>query len=133
MVKTSDLSHDAGKGRQMILGRTSEIKENRCSNIDDDLALTTEARGGMLIVRGDVDLYAAAAFRQVAEDHVRAHASPVLDLSGVPFLDSAGLAALLMVVRVARSLSHPLQVIASGNPRRVLRLTGVDRMLVIED
>lgn len=101
------------------------------SNSADSLGI--ETRDGILFISGDVDLYVAAAFRQAGEEYVRSFEMPKIDLSGVAFLDSAGLAAILGIVRVARACEHPLHVVAVGNPRRVLRITGVDRMLMMED
>jgi len=91
-----------------------------------------ETQGDTLRVSGDVDLYVAAIFRQAGVLHVREHTTPTIDLTGVAFLDSAGLAALLYIAKVARSCEHPLRVLAVGNPRRVLRITGIDRMLLMD-
>lgn len=99
----------------------------------DDQPLTTETRGSTLLLTGDIDLYVAGDFRQTGEAHVREHANPVIDLTGVPFLDSAGLASLLSIARVARSHDRTLHIVASGNPRRVLRITGVDQMIAIQE
>ena len=111
----------------------TEITDTKNLGNYDNQTLATEVRGDTLYLTGDIDLYVAAAFREVGESHVREHESPVLDLSGVPFLDSAGLASLLSIARLARNHDRTLQVIATGNPRRVLRITGVDRMLVMHD
>ncbi len=91
------------------------------------------AEGDTLVVRGDIDLYQAGRFRQQAEVHVRNTQQPRLDLTGVPFLDSAGLAALLALSRLAQDTGKTLRVAITGSPRRVLRITGIDRMLVLED
>ncbi|MBC8139205.1 MAG: STAS domain-containing protein [Fibrella sp.] len=95
--------------------------------------MTTETRAETLMVSGDIDLYVAADFRHAGEKHVLEHDNPVIDLLSVPFLDSAGLAALLSITRVARTHERLLRVRATGNPRRVLRITGVDRMVKVED
>ncbi|MBC8142222.1 MAG: STAS domain-containing protein [Armatimonadetes bacterium] len=95
--------------------------------------LTTETQGSTLLLSGDIDLYVAGAFREVGEAHVRDYAEPVIDLTGVPFLDSAGLASLLSIARVARNHSRTLHVIANGNPRRVLRITGVDQLVSMQE
>lgn len=117
----------------MVLERTSEISDNKNLGDYDDMAMTAETFGETLLVRGDIDLYVASEFRQAGEKHVEATTDPVIDLLGVPFLDSAGLAALLSIARMARSMDRPLRVKAIGNPRRVLRITGIDRMVKVED
>ena len=54
-------------------------------------------------------------------------------LSGVLFLDSAGLATLLALSKIARTENKDLRLVATGSPRRVLRITGIDRVLTLED
>lgn len=98
---------------------------------DEELVMTEE--GDTLCVRGDIDLYQAPQFRQRAEAHIHAVASPRLDLNDVPFLDSAGLAALLALSRDAQASGKTLRLSVSGSPRRVLRVTGIDRMLALEE
>jgi anti-sigma B factor antagonist len=95
--------------------------------------LVIEARGDTLYVRGDVDLHNAPTLRREAEEHVRASAQPRLDMTDVPFLDSAGLAVLLTLSRQAQSDGKTLRLLVTGSPRRVLKITGIDRMLMLED
>lgn len=95
--------------------------------------ITMRSEGDTLYVSGDIDLYQAPRFRAAGEEHVRAVAQPRIDLSDVPFLDSAGLAVLLVLARQAREQSKSLRVVATGSPRRVLRITGIDRVLTVEE
>ena len=96
--------------------------------------LRMEPREEGLYVQGDIDLYVAADFRQRALEYIRsAGASPCLDLTEVPFLDSAGLAALLGLSREAKTTGKTLRLRVTGGPRRVLRITGIDRMLALEE
>lgn len=117
----------------MVLERISDITDTKNLGSYDNQTLTTEIQGETLLVGGDIDLYVAADFRQFGEKHVLEYTNPVIDLFGVPFLDSAGLAALLSIARIARTNGRSLTVRATGNPRRVLRITGVDRMVTVED
>lgn len=110
-----------------------EITDTKNLGNYDNQALITETQGDTLLLTGDIDLYVAAAFREAGEIHVREHAEPVIDLTGVPFLDSAGLASLLSIARVARNHDRVLHIAATGNPRRVLRITGVDQMISMLD
>jgi anti-sigma B factor antagonist len=103
------------------------------SLLDDEGLLQIEEINGTLVVSGDLDLHQAPEFRKEAERHINAHASPRLDLSRVPFLDSAGLATLLALSRSARDQNKSIRVIAAGSPRRVLKITGIDRVLLLED
>ena len=111
----------------------TEITNNKYLGNYDNQSLVTEIHGNTLHLTGDIDLYVATVFREVGESHVRDHAEPVIDLTGVPFLDSAGLASLLSIARVARTHNRLLHIVATGNPRRVLRITGVDQMISMQD
>ncbi len=95
-------------------------------------ALRMHTDGDTLFVAGDVDLYQAASFREVAERHLRGTPEPRIDLRQVDFLDSAGLATLLSLSRLARKEEKMLRIVAIGNPRRVLRITGLDSILSVE-
>jgi anti-sigma B factor antagonist len=97
-----------------------------------DQEMVMQAEGDTLHVHGDIDLYQAGLFRQAAEAHIRNATQPRLDLTRVPFLDSAGLAALLALSREAKAQGKTLRVAIAGSPRRVLRITGIDRMLALE-
>jgi anti-anti-sigma factor len=96
-------------------------------------ALRMHTEGDTLFVAGDVDLYQAASFREVAERHLHDTTEPCINLREVDFLDSAGLATLLALSRLARKEEKTLRVVAVGNPRRVLRITGLDSILSVED
>lgn len=99
---------------------------------DGDNKLAISERGDTLVIQGDVDLHHAPLFRRAADDFIVRTAQPRLDLSDVPFLDSAGLAALLALSRRAQAENKSLRIVVTGGPRRVLKITGIDRMLQIE-
>jgi len=88
---------------------------------------------GTLVVHGDLDLYEATQFRAEAEDYVRRTDEPRFDMRDVPFLDSAGLATLLYLSRQASAHHKTLRVLIGGGPRRVLKITGIDRLIVVDD
>ncbi|MCE3552153.1 STAS domain-containing protein [Pseudonocardia sp. RS11V-5] len=92
-------------------------------------------RGGerirVLAVRGEIDAAEATAFQDAAIDLVRTAKVLVVDLSGVRFLASRGLAALVRAQRAADALGATLAVVTGGS-RVVLRpmqVTGVDGQL----
>lgn len=100
---------------------------------DMDSELILQADGDTLTAAGDIDLYHATDFRHRAEKHIEEVEHPRLDLLRVPFIDSAGLAALLSLSRAAKARGKALRIAVSGSPRRVLRITGIDRLLEIEE
>ncbi|MCE0766916.1 STAS domain-containing protein [Pseudonocardia kujensis] len=85
----------------------------------------------VLAVRGEIDAAEAAAFQDAAIDQVRTAKFLVVDLTGVRFLASRGLAALVRTQRAAEAVGTTVAVVTGGS-RIVLRpmqVTGVDGQL----
>lgn len=87
-------------------------------------------------LHGEIDIAEAPALRErlnlaldaIAERHGRF----IIDLTGVTFFDASGLAVLIGVQRRARRLDVPMCLAAPGpQVRRILRITGLDRSLVV--
>lgn len=58
----------------------------------------------MLLLEGEVDLYQSPILRSVMQEHVKARTpSLALDLTGVPYIDSSGLATIVEYVRSAQA------------------------------
>ena len=89
----------------------------------------------LLTFSGEIDYAVAARFRQALTDLAEAGAVHLdLDLDGVTFLDSRGLSVLLAARQRALRQGGSLQVVAlSPQVLRVLRLTGLHRLLLAED
>ncbi|MFR9801120.1 STAS domain-containing protein [Pseudonocardia sp. RS010] len=88
-------------------------------------------RTRVLAVRGEIDAAEAAAFQNAAIDLVRTAKHVIVDLTGVRFLASRGLAALVRTQRAAEAVGSTVAVV-SGGSRVVLRpmqVTGVDTQL----
>jgi anti-sigma B factor antagonist len=87
----------------------------------------------IIVVRGELDLFAAPelkeAISQALADDVR---DLIVDLTRTVFIDSSGLAALMMAMRRAHGLGGRLVVIdAGGSVARTFRVAGVDQILTI--
>lgn len=86
-------------------------------------------------VRGEVELVSVPALTAALDDAIRTTSGPfVVDLTGVDFLDSSGIACLVR----ARALlgRHDRQLVLvcpPGAPRRALLLTGVDDLVPLYD
>ncbi len=82
---------------------------------------------------GELDAFTVSQFRQALADLA---SSPrlLIDMSAVPFLDSAGLGALIGGIRRARELGGDVAV-ACNRPTlvRLLRTTGFDRIVTVAD
>ena len=99
------------------------------------LVIRDEPRDGQhtLLLSGELDFTSADNLRDRI-DAIRPEAERiVLDLSGIEFIDSAGLAQLVWAHSEARLKSWTLSIVRP--PKRVLsymRRTGLDRVLPIE-
>ena len=80
-----------------------------------------------VLVDGELDLSSAGELRQLLEAHLADRKTVLLDLSGVPFMDSTGLGAILAALRGADEGLGELQVVGELQPqtRRMMELTGV--------
>jgi anti-sigma B factor antagonist len=82
---------------------------------------------------GELDAYTVAAFRD-ALGGLATHPRVVIDLSEVPFMDSAGLGALIGGIRRAREHGGEVAV-ACSRPTltRLLHTTGFDRIVPVTE
>ena len=80
---------------------------------------------------GDLDAFTVGQFRDSLA-RLSTSRRLVIDLSGVPFVDSAGLGALIGCIRRVRDHGGNV-VLACNRPTlvRILRMTGVDRIVTI--
>jgi anti-sigma B factor antagonist len=83
-------------------------------------------------LKGDLDYQGARVVRDAAKRLQKDCEPLVVDLSGVPFVDSAGLAALIgLSRRIAETGGNVVVVGARRSILRLLRITGVDRRVEV--
>jgi anti-sigma B factor antagonist len=90
---------------------------------------------GLIICRlvGELDLSTICQFRQAAAG-IAPGSRLLIDLSGVSFLDSAGLGALVGAIRRARELGGDVAVACHRRAlTRLLLTVGLDRVVTITD
>jgi len=82
---------------------------------------------------GELDAFTVSQFRQALSDMASSRRL-IIDMSGVPFVDSAGLGALIGGIRRARELGGDV-VVACNRPAlvRLLRTTGFDRIVTVTE
>lgn len=82
---------------------------------------------------GELDAFTVSQFRQALAD-LASSQRLLIDMSGVPFVDSAGLGALIGGIRRARELGGDVAV-ACNRPTlvRLLRSTGFDRIVTVAE
>ena len=92
-----------------------------------------ETPDGFVICRpvGELDAFTVSQFRQTLAE-LASSAHLIIDLSGVPFVDSAGLGALIGGIRRVRELGGDVAV-ACPRPTltRLLKTTGFDRIVTV--
>jgi anti-sigma B factor antagonist len=97
------------------------------------LNVNVEEVDGLTICRpiGELDAFTVAQFRQALAGLASVDRL-VIDMSGVPFVDSAGLGALIGGIRRARELGGDVAVCCNRPTLvRVLRTTGFDRIVTV--
>jgi len=82
---------------------------------------------------GELDAFTVSQFRQSLAE-LASGPRLVIDMSGVPFVDSAGLGALIGGIRRARELGGDVVVVCNRPSLvRTLRTTGFDRIVAMTD
>jgi anti-sigma B factor antagonist len=99
------------------------------------LDIQLENGDGFVICRpvGELDAFTVSQFRQSLAE-LASNPRILIDMSGVPFVDSAGLGALIGGIRRARELGGDVAV-ACNRPTltRLLHTTGFDRIVTVTE
>lgn len=99
------------------------------------LEIQVEDAGSYMLCRpiGDLDAYTVSQFREALAG-LAASPRVLIDLSEVPFMDSAGLGALIGGIRRAREAEGEISV-ACSRPTltRLLHTTGFDRIVPVAE
>ncbi len=75
----------------------------------------------VLVLSGKLDMFAKNACKEAIEKHTEAHAKRVIiDMKGVSFIDSAGLGALALAVKVFQGMKGSVIVV---NPQDAVKST----------
>lgn len=95
----------------------------------------SETPDGFMVCQpvGELDAFTVSQFRQTLAE-LASSKRLVIDMSGVPFVDSAGLGALIGGIRRTRELGGDVAV-ACDRPTlvRLLKTTGFDRIVNVSD
>lgn len=89
----------------------------------------------VVTLTGELDADTARRFRSLVAEHLLAGpGNMVLDLAGLSFVDSAGLAAMISADKGLRRAGMRLVLAAPPTPvRKIMRLTGIDAVLTTAD
>jgi anti-sigma B factor antagonist len=98
-----------------------------------DLTIESRREGPwtVLQVSGELDLHTSPALRdQVSELLEAGTIKLAIDLEHVGFMDSSSLGVVVMALKRIRERDGELALVgANGSPLKVLRLTGIDRLM----
>jgi anti-sigma B factor antagonist len=105
---------------------------NRTRELEIDSELLSERRV-VLALKGRLDALTALELKEEMAERVDAgQVELVVDLSGVPFIDSSGLAALVSGLKAARQAGGSLKLAGLNEQAlTVLRLTRLDRVFAL--
>jgi anti-sigma B factor antagonist len=98
------------------------------------LSISTETQGEAVVVHlsGDLDVYTAPRLKEALELSSAGAARVIVDLSGVPFIDSTALGVLVGALQVAQSNGGDLRlVVGDAFLLKIFRITGFDGMFSI--
>jgi anti-sigma B factor antagonist len=90
--------------------------------------------GVRIVLRGDLDLASADEFERSLSGAQRKHPAAIaIDLTGLDFLDSRGLRAILTAQRLCEDAGCKLTLTAGEQARRLFELTGLSERLPLAD
>lgn len=96
-----------------------------------------ERRDGWVILAiiGEIDFHSSSQLRDDIADAIGVEDDErlLLDLSGVTFIDSTALSVMVSTHKRLRRHGHALRVVAAPSVRRVLGITGLDRVFEVHD
>lgn len=102
-----------------------------------DLSVSSRDEGRFTVVEvvGDVDLASAPVLRRTFESLLReGRTHLIVDLQGVPFVDSSGLGVLVGAQRLLKPRGGDVRLVCSAaRVLRVLSITGLDQLFTIYD
>ncbi len=102
--------------------------------MDLTIDTTRHESGSLITVGGDIDLYSSPRLRSVLLEEIGGPGALVaVNLSGVRYMDSSGVATLVEALRSARSSGTELKLVApSVKVMKVLEMTRLDSVFDVE-
>ncbi|WP_163509879.1 STAS domain-containing protein [Fodinicola acaciae] len=125
-MSTKGHENSEGNGDIRAAGSTTGGRNTAAVTIDE-----ADSGTPVLRVSGDIDMFANDKLQTAINDALTGGpAAVILDLTGVTFLDSAGLSALI-TAQIRHPDTHVRVVAASAYTLRPIQLTGLDQVLDI--
>lgn len=100
-----------------------------------DFSLAIEEQGGRTVaaVAGELDVHSSPELERVLGELIdNGSTDLVVDLSGLSFMDSTGLGALIKTLKSAQQADGRLAAVVSGDKiLKVFQITGLDKVITI--
>lgn len=103
--------------------------------MDTHFEVSPGAECAVVRARGPLNLITALKLKGLLAQLVQTgHRRLVIDLAGVPFIDTSGLGALISGLKVARTAGGDMRLTgADSRARQLLAMTSLDRVLAVDD
>jgi anti-sigma B factor antagonist len=94
-----------------------------------------EKQGASIVFfKGEIDLESSPAARETMLKCFKKTGNVIVDLSGVTYIDSSGVASMVEVLQASRKNGSPFSLTAVSEPtRRVLELARLDKVFTLYD
>lgn len=90
----------------------------------------------LIKVDGEIDAYHSATFKQKSKEKLSgtSHSKYVIEMSNVTYIDSAGLGAVVSLLKEARNLKKELVLVGlQPRVRKIFEMTKLDKIVKIVD
>ncbi len=102
--------------------------------MDVTFATRTHQSWTILSVSGELDLFSSPQLKRALDEIIDEASHVLLDLSGVPFMDSSSLGVIVGDLKRARERGGELAIMGlQASPAKVVALTGLDSVFRIVD
>ena len=97
------------------------------------VTLSRSETGSKITVKGEVDLGNTQLLERALDEAIEIGGRLRFDLSATTFMDSIGLGVLVQAYRRFGQVPEAISIWASRNVGRVLRISGLDRIMAVRD
>jgi anti-sigma B factor antagonist len=120
------VERSSGAAPPLSLGRSGEPGDGQLLTVNVEPAASNAS---VVSLRGELDLSTIPRVEKQLLEEVRAKAGVVVDLTGLVFIDSSGIALLIQAFRAGDGDALNTVIAEGSQVDRVFRIAGVDRAL----
>ena len=124
------------KSIRIIPSKKVDFKKGEESMADFVVDIKEEGKALVITVKGDIDAYHSASFKQRVREKIKETSKDVIaiDMSEVPYVDSAGLGSIVSLVKESKQNNKDLVLVAlQPQVRKIFEMTKLDKVVRIVD